>query len=93
MPVSGKNKAISYRVTEWSAYATKSFPRIDTSFTSVLNAIISIKYYTGARNSRNTEHFILVMDMPDSKVKVWQLCSSEDIQVTEMAVIEWESAN
>jgi len=93
VPVNGKNEAIIPRVTEWSTYDINSFPRIDTSFTSVINAKKSIKYYTGSRKDKAPEHFIPVIDMPDSKVKVWQLCSSEDIQVMEMVIIEWEKAN
>ena len=93
VPVNGKNEAIIPRVTEWSTYTTKSFPRIDTSFTSVINENKSIKYYTGTRSNSYNDHIIPVMDVPNSKVKVWQLCSSEDIKVIEMVAIEWESAN
>ena len=91
VPVNGKNEAIIPRVTEWSTYAANSFPRIDTSFTSVINEKKSIKYYTGSRKDKALEHFIPVMDVPDSKDKVWQLCLTEDIQVMEMVAIEWVS--
>ena len=93
VPVNGKNEAIIPRVTEWSTYAANSFPRIDTSFTSIINEKKSIKYYTGTRSNSYNEHNIPVMDVPDSKVKLWQLCLTEDIQVMEMVAIEWVNAN
>jgi len=93
VPVNGKNEANIPRATEWSTYTTKSFPRIDTSFTSVINDKKSIKYYTGTRSNSYNEHNIPVMDVPDSKDKVWQLCLTEDIQVMEMVAIEWEGAD
>jgi len=80
-------------VAEWSAYDSNSYPRIDTSFTSVINEKKSIKYYIGTRKDKASEHFIPIMDVANSIVKVWQLCSSEDVQVMEMVAIEWVSAD
>jgi len=92
VPVNGKNEANIPRVTEWSTYDINSFPRIDTSFTSVINEKKSIKYYTGARKDKAQEYIILVIQGPAHDIKVWQLCSSEDIQVMEMVAIEWKDA-
>jgi hypothetical protein len=49
VPINGENEANIPRVTEWSTYTTNSYPRIDTSFTSVIHEKKSIKYYTGSR--------------------------------------------
>jgi hypothetical protein len=81
------------KAVEWTNYNTNSYPGIHTTFASVINDKESIRYYIGTRYDRASEHFIPVMDVPNSKVKVWQLCSSEDIQVMEMDAIVWNSAN